>query len=47
MATSMNLDSKDEIFSALAVYGFSSYENGKVCIPNKELVEKFTDMLKK
>lgn len=46
-ATSMNLQNKDEIFSAMVVYGFLSYENGKVCIPNKELIEKFTDMLQK
>lgn len=46
-ATSMNLQTKDEIFSAMVVYGFLSYENGKVCIPNKELMEKFTDMLQK
>ncbi|WP_148411818.1 AAA family ATPase [Murimonas intestini] len=46
-ATSMNLQTKDEIFSAMVVYGFLSYENGKVCIPNKELMEKFADMLQK
>lgn len=46
-ATSMNLQTKDEIFSAMVVYGFLSYENGKVCIPNKELMEKFADMLRK
>ena len=46
-ATSMNLQTKDEIFSAMVVYGFLSYEKGKVCIPNKELMEKFADMLQK
>ena len=46
-ATSMNLQTRDEIFSAMVVYGFLSYENGKVSIPNKELMEKFTDMLQK
>lgn len=46
-ATSMNLQTKDEIFSAMVVYGFLSYENGKVNIPNKELMEKFNDMLQK
>lgn len=46
-ATSMNLQTKDEIFSAMVVYGFLSYENGKVSIPNKELMEKFADMLQK
>ena len=46
-ATSMNLQTRDEIFSAMVVYGFLSYENGKVSIPNRELMEKFTDMLQK
>lgn len=46
-ATSMHLETRDEIFSAMVVYGFLSYENGKVSIPNKELMEKFADMLQK
>lgn len=46
-ATSMNLQTRDEIFSAMVVYGFLSYENGNVVIPNKELMEKFTEMLRK
>ena len=46
-ATSMNLTTKDEIFSAMVVYGFLSYENGCVSIPNKELMDKFSDMLLK
>lgn len=46
-ATSMNLTTKNEIFSAMLVYGFLSYENGKVSIPNKELMDKFADMLQK
>ena len=37
-ATSMNLQTKDEIFSAMVVYGFLSYENGLVSIPNQEPV---------
>ena len=28
-----------EIFSAMVVYGFLSYENGEVSIPNKEVGE--------
>ena len=43
----MNLQTKDEIFSAMVVYGFLNYENGKVAIPNKELMDKFSDMLQK
>lgn len=46
-ATSMNLSTKDEIFSAMVVYGFLSYENGYVKIPNKELLDKFADTLRK
>lgn len=46
-ATSMNLTTKDEIFSAMVVYGFLSYENGCVSIPNKELMDKFSDVLMK
>ena len=46
-ATSMNLQTRDEIFSAMVVYGFLTYENGKVMIPNKELMGKFSDMIKK
>lgn len=44
-AVSMNLQTKDEIFSAMVVYGFLSYEKGKVTIPNKELLDKFADMI--
>ncbi|MBO5069191.1 MAG: AAA family ATPase [Roseburia sp.] len=46
-ATSMKLSTKDEIFSAMVVYGLLSYENGCVSIPNRELMEKFKDMLQK
>lgn len=46
-ATSMNLNTKDEIFSSMVVYGFLSYENGKVSIPNKELMDRFDEMLQR
>lgn len=46
-ATSMSLNTKDEIFSAMVVYGFLNYDNGCVSIPNKELMDKFGDMLRK
>ena len=46
-ATSMKLTTRDEIFSAMVVYGFLSYKNGYVSIPNKELMDKFADMIKK
>lgn len=46
-AVSMNLTTKDEIFSAMVVYGFLSYEKGCVSIPNKELTDQFCRMLLK
>ena len=46
-ATSMNLRTRDEIFSAMVVYGFLTYKNGKVSIPNKELMGKFADVIKR
>lgn len=46
-ATSMNLTTKDEIFSAMTVYGFLSFEKGCARIPNHELMERFDEMLRK
>ena len=46
-AVSRNLQTKEEILSAMVIYGFLSYENGAVSIPNRELMEQFSDMLKK
>ena len=46
-ATSMRLETRDEIFSAMVVYGFLNYEGGCVSIPNKELMERFADMIQK
>ena len=46
-ATSMDLDTKDEIFSAMVVYGFLNYTAGYVSIPNKKLMDRFGDMLLK
>lgn len=44
-ATSMNLTTREEILSAMVVYGFVSYYKGKVYIPNKELMDIFDEML--
>lgn len=44
-SVSMDLKTKDEIFSAMVVYGFLSYLNGCVSIPNKELMDKFAEMM--
>ncbi len=46
-ATSMELSTKEEIFSAMVVYGFLSNEKDRVSIPNKELMDRFEDMLLK
>ena len=34
-ATAQELKTKEEIYSAMVVYGLLTYENGKVFIPNK------------
>ena len=44
-ATMQELKTREEIFSAMVVYGFLSYENGTVSIPNRELMDKFAEML--
>lgn len=46
-ATSMCLETKDEIYSAMVVYGLLTYEAGAVSIPNKELADSFASMMKK
>ena len=46
-ASAQSLKTKEEIFSAMVVYGFLSYENGAVSIPNKELMDQFGDLLKR
>lgn len=45
--SSTNLSTRDEIFSAMVVYGFLSCYNGTVYIPNKELMDKFDEMLQR
>ncbi len=44
-ATSTELNTKNQIFSAMVVYGLLTYEDGKVFIPNKELMDKFEELL--
>lgn len=46
-ATSMELKTRDEIFSAMVVYGFLDYDEGCVSIPNRELMDKFAEMAQK
>lgn len=38
-AASMQLETKDEIYSAMVVYGLLTYEDGSVSVPNKELMD--------
>ncbi|MCD8105719.1 MAG: ATP-binding protein [Lachnospiraceae bacterium] len=45
-STSMELNTRDEIYSAMVVYGFLTCANGYVSIPNKELMDRFADMVK-
>lgn len=44
-ATDISLDSREEILSAMVVYGFLSYHQETVKIPNQELMEKFEEVL--
>lgn len=46
-ALSLKPGTKDEIYSAMVVYGFLSYQNGRVSVPNKELMLKFQEVLSK
>ena len=46
-ATSMELKTKDEIFSAMVVYGFLNYSKGYISIPNKELMDKFAEVIQR
>lgn len=46
-ATSSELKTRAEILSAMVVYGFLTFDNGCVSIPNRELMNKFSDMVKK
>lgn len=46
-ATAPELNTKDQIYSAMVVYGLLTYEDvtGEVSIPNKELMSQFEQML--
>ena len=46
-ATSMRLENKNEIYSAMVVYGLLTYDHGNVFIPNKELMNHFASMMKR
>lgn len=46
-ATASELNTKDQIYSAMVVYGLLTYddETGEVFIPNRELMNKFNELL--
>ncbi len=44
-ATAKELKTKDQIYSAMVVYGLLTHKDGKVMIPNKELMDKFDELL--
>lgn len=44
-ATAGELETKDQIYSAMVVYGLLTYADGEVFIPNKELMMKYEEML--
>ena len=43
--TGTELKTKNQIYSAMVVYGLLTYENKTVFIPNKELMDKFNELL--
>ena len=46
-ATATQLTTREQIYSAMVVYGLLTYDNasGKVSIPNKELMDRFNELL--
>ncbi|MDE7224400.1 MAG: ATP-binding protein [Acetatifactor sp.] len=44
-ATDTELSTRNQIYSAMVVYGLLTYEDGMVFIPNKELMDKFDELL--
>lgn len=44
-ATGAELRTRNQIYSAMVVYGLLTYENYAVSIPNKELMDKFNELL--
>lgn len=44
-AAGQEINTKDKIFSAMVVYGFLTTKDGCVSIPNRELMNKFVDMV--
>lgn len=43
--TAGELNTRDQIYSAMVVYGLLTYEDGEVFIPNKEMMDKYDELL--
>ncbi len=44
-AVSMEINSREQIYSAMVVYGLLTYNSGEVLVPDKELMDKYNEML--
>ena len=44
-AASLEIRTREQIYSAMVVYGLLTYEDGEVFIPNKELMNQFDEVL--
>ncbi len=44
-AISMEINSREQIYSAMVVYGLLTSEKGEVMIPNRELMDRFNELL--
>ena len=44
-ATAEELTTKNQIYSAMVIYGLLTYEDGEVFIPNRELMYKYNELL--
>jgi len=42
-----NINKKKQLYSKMVTFGFLTYYDGKISIPNKELQEEFIKILKK
>lgn len=43
--TAKDLNTKEQAYSAMVIYGLLTYEDGEVFIPNKELMDQFNQLL--
>lgn len=45
-ATARVLETKEQIYSAMVIYGLLTYYDGEVFIPNKELMDQYDELLR-